>query len=227
MSDRRIDCARVRELAPEFVLGVAPGDERALILDHVNSCEECRRVIQEMSAVADELLLLAPDHEPPLGFENSVVRKLSSARAGKPRRQWLLTAAAGLVALSVGASAVWFATGSDRRVGAYYRSVLARADGEYFTARELWDNEGKRAGVVFAYEGDPSWLFMVVDGERAEGEFTCYAELEGGRSMALGTFSLGADHRTWGVTVDEEIHNLDRVRLDGSSEDLVATFADG
>jgi hypothetical protein len=110
-------------------------------------------------------------------------------------------------------------------VGAYYRAVLARAEGEYFTARELWDDDGNRAGVVFAYEGDPSWLFMVVDREDIEGEFTCYAELENGRSVALGTFSLGGDHRTWGAAVDQEIHDLDRVKLDGSSQDLVATFA--
>jgi hypothetical protein len=225
MGDRQMDCAQVRDLAPEFVLGVAPGDERAWILDHLSSCEECRRVVQEMSAVADELLLLAPDREAPLGFENSVIRELSTARSSPPRRHVLIAAAALLAGLLAGAVAVWFVTGEDRRTGSYYRSVLASAEGEYFTARELWDNEGQRAGVVFAYEGDPSWLFMVVDENRVEGEYTCYAELDNGRSMALGTFGLSGDHRTWGVAIDLSIHDLDRIKLDGPAEDLVATFA--
>jgi hypothetical protein len=224
-----MSCEEVRDMAPEFVLGVAGGDDRARILDHISACEDCRRLVREMSAVADELLLLAPDHEPPLGFENSVVRNLSSVRdvsgVRAPRRRWLVAVAAALAGVLVGAGALWFVTGPDRRVGAYYRGVLERADGEYFTSRELWDSAGNRAGVVFAYEGHPSWLFMVVEKEGVTGEFTCYAEMEDGRSMSLGTFALSGDKRTWGAGMDQSIHDLDRVKLDGTSEDLVATFA--
>jgi hypothetical protein len=224
MSERRADCARARDLAAEFVLGIAPGDERAFVLEHLTGCEECRRFVHEMSAVADELLLIAPDREPPLGFESAVVKRLAVERgSARKSRGWVAVAAA-LAALLVGGSAVWFATSEDRKVGSYYRSVLERADGEYFTARELWSDDGERSGVVFAYEGDPSWLFMVVDEEYASGEYTCYAELGDGRSFALGTFSLEGDRRTWGAAIDARVHDLDRIRLQGPDGNLVASF---
>ena len=65
MSDRP-SCEEVRALA-ELALGIAVGDERARVLEHLLACPACRRHLEELSSVADDLLLLAPTQEPPVG----------------------------------------------------------------------------------------------------------------------------------------------------------------
>ena len=55
-----MECDQIRDLAPELALGIADGAERASALRHVANCPDCRRVLDELSTVSDELLLLAP-----------------------------------------------------------------------------------------------------------------------------------------------------------------------
>jgi Putative zinc-finger len=52
-------CEEVRDLAPELALGIADGAERAEALRHLSACAECRRALEQLSQVADELLVLA------------------------------------------------------------------------------------------------------------------------------------------------------------------------
>src|SRR5919106_3455442 len=99
-------CEEVRELAPELALGIASGEERARALGHIANCPECRRVVRELSVAADEILLLAPQRGPSLGFENKVLAAIGSLR---PRgRRLALVAAVFLVAASVGAGAAFW-----------------------------------------------------------------------------------------------------------------------
>jgi Putative zinc-finger len=63
-----LGCEQVKELAPELALGIAEGEERAAALRHLSGCARCRQLVSELSAVGDELLLLAPAREPPPGF---------------------------------------------------------------------------------------------------------------------------------------------------------------
>src|SRR4051794_37860831 len=58
-------CEQTRNLAGELALGIADGAERAAALEHLAGCAECRRAVAELSDVTDELLLLAPEREPP------------------------------------------------------------------------------------------------------------------------------------------------------------------
>ena len=79
-------CDEIRELAPEIALGIADGEERAEALRHVSTCAECRRAVERLSGVADELLLMAPAEEPPAGFESRVVRAIGLDQP-EPRRR--------------------------------------------------------------------------------------------------------------------------------------------
>jgi hypothetical protein len=56
-------CERMRELAPEFALGIAEGEERDAALRHLSGCSGCRQLVSELSSVGDELLQLAPTHD--------------------------------------------------------------------------------------------------------------------------------------------------------------------
>src|SRR5512132_697606 len=113
-------CAEARELFPELAAGVAAGDERARTLAHLSRCPECRRELAATAEVVDELLLLAPEHEPPAGFESSVLARL-------------VPAASIVVAAALAAGATWWRTADDRE----YRHTLAVAHGSGLSAAPL------------------------------------------------------------------------------------------
>ena len=73
-------CEQVRDLAPELALGIAEGEGRDGALRHLSGCGECRQLVSELSSVGDELLQLAPAHDPPAGFESRVLAGLVEAR---------------------------------------------------------------------------------------------------------------------------------------------------
>jgi hypothetical protein len=80
-----MSCEQVRELAPELTIGIADGQQRDTALRHAATCPDCRRLISELSSVVDDLLLLAPSHEPPPGFAARTVASISPpAAAGVP-----------------------------------------------------------------------------------------------------------------------------------------------
>src|SRR3954464_5811031 len=74
-------CEQTRGLASEPALGIADGAERAAALEHLAGCAECRRAVAELSEVTDELLLRAPEHEPPPVFESRVLAQIQPPRA--------------------------------------------------------------------------------------------------------------------------------------------------
>lgn len=160
-------CEETRALAAELALGIADGEDRARVLDHVADCAYCRREVESFSVVADELLVLAPEQEPPLGFELRVLRALEPPRAKRGHKaRWLaLAAATVLVAVGITAGAMLIGFRDERRLADHYRATLAQAHGSYFGAVRLHDAAGEPAGVVFTYRGSPSWLTITVASE--------------------------------------------------------------
>jgi hypothetical protein len=157
-------CAKVRELGAELALGIADGEERALVLEHAATCADCRRELERLSGVADELLALAPEKEAPLGFELGVLQAIEPPTPARRRRlRRLAFVAAVLVTAALTAGGMLFGFRDDRRLADQYRAALGHAHGYYFGASELRDAGGRRAGAVFAYGGDPSWITIVVD----------------------------------------------------------------
>jgi hypothetical protein len=227
-------CERVRELAPELALGVAAGRERDDALRHLTTCGECRRLVAELSTVGEELLLLAPDHEPPAGFESRVLDVVlggsepRAAAPSRPRRRWVMAlAAAAAIAISavVGGGAALVATGDDRRLADSYRAVLGVGQGSFFTAAALRDPDG-RIGSVFAYEGDPSWVVVTLETPfDTETRFVVAARKRDGAYVELGRAELGVDQRVWGVRLPIDLAAVQGLRLvaeDGT--ELTATF---
>jgi hypothetical protein len=111
MSD--LSCGGVEAIAAELALGILPGDERADALRHLTTCPACRDRVDGLARVADQLLLTAPEEEPPIGFESRVLdrvaaeRQPSVVRPIRRRRRWamaVVAAAALVVAASVGAA---------------------------------------------------------------------------------------------------------------------------
>jgi len=93
-------CAQLREVAPELALGVLSGAERAEAIIHVNGCARCQALVNELTEVADALPLLAPEHEPPPGFESRVLAA-GRARRRRTTRRWVASIAAAAAAAAI------------------------------------------------------------------------------------------------------------------------------
>lgn len=217
--DERSECEELADLLAEVATGAASGPDRARVLRHLSDCEGCRKELEELSAAADEVLLIAPEREAPAGFEGAVLARLTDAKpAPSRRRRWgwaatrpvLVGAAAAVFGLG-GAGAVWQATSDDRDLAASYRDTLDVANGQYFTAVDLTGPSGNSAGTVFMYEGEPSWLFVIV----RDAPPRTYEVLltSGGRTETVTECVVVDRTCSVGTAVDVHVYNIDDIKL--------------
>jgi hypothetical protein len=214
-------CEETRDLAPEIALGIADGEERAEALRHLSTCPECRRAVEQFTQVTDELLMLAPVQEPPAGFESRVVEAMGLGRP--PRRRlprwlaprWLAPRLGPALATAAVTAAVLIGVyNDDRQTADRYREALDEAGGQYFQADRLADEAGARGGVVFGYEGSPSWLFVTVDPAHRGAVKTAELVTRDGRTIPVRGFDLDRSG-TWGGTIPVNLYQVASVRLLG------------
>jgi Putative zinc-finger len=218
-----LGCEQVKELASELALGIAAGDERDAALRHLTGCARCRQLVSELSAVGDELLLLAPAGEPAPGFESRVLAALGKD-AGRPRPRpappprrwrWLAAVAAVVLAAAVGGGSVFASTAGDRRVADSYRAVLSQGQGSFFAAAPLNGPRG-RVGSVFGYQGQPSWVMVTLQPQvQREGRFDVQVVTRDGRYLPLGGALLGGAKGTWGGQLPVDLSAVHELRFTG------------
>lgn len=241
---RDMGCEHVTELAPELALGVADGHERESALNHMIGCQTCRRLVWELSAVTDEVPLLAPEHEPPPGLDERVLTAISRAeapRTGRPRpvpapgkrrrpmrraRRVGLVAAGLALAVGVGAVAVFAGTASDRSLADQYRAVLGVGRGSFFAAAPVWSN-AREIGTAWGYQGRPSWMFVSLRRPGVDrGWYRAWLVTSDGRRISLGRAELGGGAAAWGHNLPVDLTTARALVLEpeGAGDALVATF---
>jgi hypothetical protein len=230
-----MNCEQMRELAPEIALGIADGEERADALRHLSDCGECRQLVQQLSGIADELLMLAPVEEPPVGFESRVVEALGLPESAPRRRpswltpRWLAPRLGpALAAVAVTAAALIGVYHDDVETAERYREALARADGQYFQAETLTDRAGGEGGVAFAYQGSPSWLLVTVDPAHRDHVIGAELVMRTGRTIPLRSLELDR-HGSWGGALPVNLYDVASIRLVGErpAQGLTASFPAG
>jgi Putative zinc-finger len=216
-------CQEIRELGPELALGILEGDERARALEHLAACPDCRRHVESLSEVADELLLLAPRREPPVGFESRVLGQVLPAPAPKRRRRWLPVLAP--VATAVAAAAIVLAiVAPDLRLASHYQHTLDTAHGKEFESYALKSSDGTYVGTVFSYEGDPSWIHVDVDAGHRAGLTSAELVTKDGGQVPLRWFHLDPGGGSGG-SIPMDPNQVQALRLGGSgTAPLVARF---
>jgi hypothetical protein len=206
-------CREARELMPELALGIADGEERARVLEHVAVCAGCQHELSELTAVADSLLQHSPEHEPPAGFELRVLDALHPP-APRPRRtlvRALAVAAAVVAASAITAGGLLHAFSDERSLAGRYRQTLAQAHGSYFGASRLHDASGAEAGVVFVYRGSPSWLVVTVDAGHRDAVRRAEVVGADGTRTPIPRFDPAAG--TWGGELPRRVSAVSAVHL--------------
>jgi hypothetical protein len=216
-------CEELRELAPELALGIVEGEERGRALEHLADCPECRRRVEELAEVADQLLLLAPHREVPVGFESQVLRRvLPQPRPRRRRRLGLVfaPAAAALAAVAITLGIVW----GDLRDASHYHQTLQEANGKEFEAYSLYGG-GSFAGTVFSYKGAPNWLLITVDPAHRADLQSAQLVMDDGRQVPLNWFHLDPSGSSGGgIPVDPHQVSVLRLLPGAGGEPLVAHF---
>jgi anti-sigma factor RsiW len=214
-----MSCEETRQLVAELALGIADGADRAQALRHLAECADCRRELSELSELADELLLLAPEVEPPVGFESRVLALVQPPRRVRPRRwrRGLAMLAPAAVAAALATTIVLGATGDDRRLADHYRDTLATANGSYFEAARLQAPANVPAGVVYGYRGTPSWIFVAVDRPYRAAGYTVELALTSGRRLPLPSFRIDPRTGSAGQAIPVDLHDVSAVLLIGGT----------
>jgi hypothetical protein len=166
-----LGCSQVRDLAPELALGVLGGADRAEVLLHVDRCPTCRAHINELSETVDALALLAPEAEPPAGFEKRLLHSMGVDRhrgwRGIVLSRWAAAASVAALLLagsSVGALAgLGIIGGHKSGISTEYVEAIRNLGGKSLKAAPMVAGAGKRSGEAFAYHGKSSWVFVSVD----------------------------------------------------------------
>jgi Putative zinc-finger len=184
------DCDAMSEDLMEFALGTLSGRPRSLVLEHLESCSLCRAELESLASVADTMLWLAPQAEPPLGFETRLMERFkeSDARltAGRRERISVLAIAALLIAvLAFGVGAIV------KTPNANITTATSRP-----TTGQLLSN-GHVLGEVSIAAGSPSWMIMNVDYGKWSGVVWCEVTLANGHTETIGKFTLSRGSGSW------------------------------
>jgi anti-sigma factor RsiW len=195
-------CEVVHELAAEAALGLLAGSERAEVLAHLDACEKCRELVHELGGVADDVMLLAPAAEPPVGFEERVLAHLDVAR----RRRWpmFVRAAAAVVVVVMG-----FVIGrASSPSGEEQRELTMRAP------------SGQVVGDAYVHDGAPAWVFVSVPGwTTGPSQYRLRVTLTNGSTTEVPGGDLGAGAGSWGTILNldgAQVRELSLIDADGT-----------
>jgi len=177
----------------ELALGELTGRDRADALAHVGDCGTCRHRVHELVETTDQLLLAAPEAEPPAGFESAVLGRLDRDAAPSGRRRGPVLAAAALVLiLALGGIAL----------------ALTRPDHPELAEAAMITPAGRDVGRAWRYEAQPTWVLVSVprwqvwDSGSTPHEYRLEASLDDGTHVDLGALRFATRSGAWGTTTD-------------------------
>lgn len=232
-----MSCEQFREVAPDLALGLLAGGDRADAVGHLSACGTCRRHLDGLVKVADELLLLAPEVEPEIGFESRVIARLASAAAAgteavpspekvRPLRRRsfrpLMAAAAVVVVLAVAVTA-W---AGGLRVGRTQGRTSALSQVKVtsqLAARTavVWADHGRSTCQLVAFPpsgSEPARLVIHLEepGEPPDA-YQVFAVPVHGPQILLGTIRVSDSEGTLDAAIPPSAGKVNAVRVTGGT----------
>ena len=218
------DCASFDEASTDLALGFTSEPERDALLAHAASCPRCGRLLADLGATVDGLLGLAPEAEPPVGFESRAVARIGSGGGGTDRRGFRIPAwslVAGVVVVLGLIAALGLAWGGDGDRPGRHGVVAA----------SIRSAQGADVGDVVMIAGSPPRIVVVVDGpDDWPGTWVCELLVPGSRWTAVGRWRAPeAAGGTWTTTMAESLLRSTQMRITTEAGRVVATatFAAG
>ena len=210
-------CDLFRDDLAETALGVASGRRRSEVLRHVESCPSCSLELEQLSIVADTMMELSGESEPPVGFELRLAQRLQSGVQRRPTRRArhvsvLLAAAAVAVALGIGIGALTSSGG---------RNTPNQAMTDITSAN--LSSGGHVLGEFLVSAGKPAWMYMTVDSGTWSGVVTCQVILAGGKIETVGQFTLSGGYGAWGAPLTTSAGQVRGARLVDASGTVIAS----
>jgi hypothetical protein len=227
MSDERraSTCDEFADNLAELALGILTGRDRVATLAHVESCPRCADELEQLARAADAALQLAPDVEPPVGFETRLFSRMGVATAPTRRRavppRWVLATAAAVIALIAGVSIGWVTKGTPVGHTQATQQQAAPA-GTPVAAADLMEN-GVPVGHVFAYGGAKPWMFMTLADSSAQGKVTCVVVTADGVTHTVGTFTVDQGYGSWGAALHVAPTDIRRAEVLAPNGAVIAT----
>ncbi|HEY1829283.1 MAG TPA: hypothetical protein VGG38_03465 [Acidimicrobiales bacterium] len=203
----------------ELALGILTGRQRAATLAHVESCPRCADELEHLSRTADAVLLVAPESEPPVGFEVRLfermgVRDVERGRWGRRPSRLVLAVAAAVVALAIGLGVGW-ATGSRTH-------VPTQAIGNPEASAALV-SDGVKVGHVTIDGGSKPWVMMTLDDSKARGRVTCEVVMQDGSVHTVGSFVATQGYGAWGAPLHAAASSVKMAEVRSASGAVIAT----
>jgi len=75
-----LTCQQCEQLATELALKMLSDCQRARVLAHLAGCSSCRDTACALTTIADQIIELLPNVQPPAGFEQRVRTALAQLR---------------------------------------------------------------------------------------------------------------------------------------------------
>jgi hypothetical protein len=118
-----------------------------------------------------------------------------------------------LLVVATTASVLLLSLQDERELAGHYRAALENVGGEYFQAARLHDTRQTPVGQVFGYQGNPSWLFVVVYAPYRQTPLTGTLTTIGGETVPLRALDLDAQRASWGGEIPVDLRDVELVRL--------------
>jgi hypothetical protein len=167
--------------------------------------------VDSLASVTDALLLLAPEAEPPLGFESRLVERFSkeeTVRLTTRRARGVWLAVAALLIAFVG-----FGVGSLTN----HRTPTSSHTAAQPLSARLTSN-GITLGQVFITPGRPSWIYMTADDGNWSGVAWCRVTLTSGHVETIGRFTLTRGYGAWAARLSaagDQVRTAELVEVNG------------
>lgn len=210
--DRPVTCDDFDASVAELALEILEARERDVLIAHAATCERCTTELQQMSAAADRLTLLAPEGEPPVGFEQRVTESLAVRQQVRVRRirPWMSIAAA-LVLLATGLSIGTFVRRDS--TGSTYATQSVGGRQASLRYADLVDSAGAQHGSVSLVAGRELVLTMSV-AHLDQGRYHCVVHLTDGTAHDVASWPVGAEGSgIWAVPITNTIDDVRAVSV--------------
>lgn len=199
------DCTATRERAAEFALGILDGSDRDELLVHLSGCARCQSVVDELIEVADGLPHLAPEAEPPTGFQHAVLAAMRPTR----RR----SACKGVAVLAATAAAVAISSLAVVRVIDAGRDVGRTTASPALRTIAMTGVDGQVVGMMTVSRGDPAALAISVDYAVPDGRYAVELQTKGGARSPIATLTVTGGKGAWTGPAVLPAHNTATVAL--------------